>query len=444
MKRALSLMRKDADIIIKESIKAVDPICAVEKMVRITGDILYVGNRKYNLKKINNIYIVGLGKASSQMAIPLEKILGKKLAGGIINTKYGHGAKLKKLKINECGHPVPDKNGLKGAGEICRFVERAGKNDIVFCLISGGGSALFPLPAKEISFRDKQKTTQLLLKSGAAIQEVNTVRKHISAVKGGRLAKIISPAKIISLILSDVIGDDIAFIASGVTAPDPTTFLNCMEIMKKYKLQKSMPESVIKYIREGLKKKALETPKPGDDAFKEVKNLVIGSNFAAAEAAAKKAEKLGYNALILSTIIEGETSQVAGVHAAIAKEILMSNNPVKKPACVISGGETTVTIKGKGKGGRNMEFCLACIGSISGCENIVISSVGTDGTDGPTDAAGAIVDSNSCAKAMKKKLMPLKYLDNNDSYNFFKKAGGLYITGPTGTNVMDIRVMLVK
>ena len=197
------------------------------------------------------------------------------------------------MKINECGHPVPDKNGLRGTEEICRFVDKAKRNDIVFCLISGGGSALFPLPAKGVSFRDKQKTTQLLLKSGATIQEVNTVRKHISAVKGGRLAKIISPAKIISLILSDVIGDDIGFIASGVTAPDPTTFLNCMEIIKKYKLQKSMPESVIKYICEGLKKKALETPKPRDDAFKRVQNLIVGSNFAAAEAAAKKAEKLG-------------------------------------------------------------------------------------------------------------------------------------------------------
>ncbi len=443
MRKNMRNMKNDADRIITESIKSVDPGMAVSRMVSLKGRFLSVGQDKIDLNNINNIYVIGLGKASSRMAEPLEKMLGSRLTGGIINTKYGHNAGLKKIKINECGHPVPDRNGLRGAKEICDFVKQAGENDIVFCLISGGGSALFPLPAGGLSFPDKQKTTQLLLRSGATIQEVNTVRKHISSVKGGRLAELISPARGISLILSDVIGDDMGFIASGVTSPDPTTFGDCINIIKSYRLQKKMPSQVMEYLNRGVKVSCMETPKSGNPVFKKVSNLLVGSNFLACDAAMKKAASLGYNALLLSTVIEGETKDVAKVHSAVAKEVLLSGNPVKKPACIISGGETTVTVKGKGKGGRNMEFCLACVKHISGFNNIVIASVGTDGTDGPTDSAGAVVDSTTFEKALKKKCIPAKYLESNDSYNFFRKCGGLYITGPTGTNVMDIRLMLI-
>ncbi|MBN2191145.1 MAG: glycerate kinase [Candidatus Aureabacteria bacterium] len=436
-------MKDDAGRIVTESIKSVDPGMAVLRMVKLKGLLLSVGRIKINLKNINNIYVIGLGKASSQMAKPLEKILGSRLTGGIINTKYGHNAGLKKIKVNECGHPVPDRNGLKGAGEICDFAKQAGENDIVFCLISGGGSALFPLPAGGIAFSDKQKATQLLLKSGATIQEVNTVRKHISSVKGGRLAKLISPARVVSLILSDVIGDDMGFIASGVTSPDPTTFRDCVDIIKRYRLMKKMPLPVIKYLSRGIKVPSMETPKPGDPVFKKVSNVLVGTNFLACNAAMKKAKSLGYNTLLLSTAMEGETREIAKAHSAIAREVLLSGNPVGRPACIISGGETTVTVRGKGKGGRNMEFCLACVEYISGLKNIVIASVGTDGTDGPTDSAGAVVDSSTFEKALKKRCIPAEYLGNNDSYNFFKRCGGLYITGPTGTNVMDIRIVLV-
>ncbi|MDD5644971.1 MAG: glycerate kinase [bacterium] len=436
-------MRSDAAKIIKESIESVDPAAAVRRMIKLEGQDISAGHRKIKLNNAGNIYVIGLGKASAQMARPLEKILGPRLSGGIINTKYGHGCRLKKIKINECGHPVPDKNGLKGATEICDFVKQAGADDIVLCLISGGGSALFPLPAAGIDFSDKQKATQLLLKSGADIHEVNTLRKHISSVKGGRLAELISPARTISLILSDVIGDDMGFIASGVTAPDTTTFKDCIGIIEKYNLRKKMPFSVMKYLEKGAKTASMETPKPGNSIFKKVNNVLIGTNFLACAAAVNKAREIGYNTLLLSTVIEGETRDVAKVHSAVAKEVLMSDNPVKKPACIISGGETTVTVKGNGKGGRNMEFCLACAGHISGFGNIVIASVGTDGTDGPTDSAGAIIDSGTFKKALNKKCSPGEYLENNDSYNFFRKCGGLYITGPTGTNVMDIRIVLV-
>jgi len=438
------LLRKDAVDIFKASLKAVDPAQAVKKHLLRKDDRLVVGNREYSLAEFDCIYVVGAGKAGASMALALEEILGDKIQSGIVNVKYGHGEKdIKKVKINEAGHPIPDESGIRGTKEIIELLEKAGERDLVICLISGGGSALLPYPVEEISLGEKQETTRLLLSCGADIREINAIRGHISKVKGGKLAKIAYPAAIISLILSDVIGDNISAIASGPTAPDTSTFKDCFNILGKYDLIEGVPQSVLGFIKKGLRGEVEETTKKEDPVFKKVHNIIIGSNILALNAAAKRASELGYNSLILSSFIEGETREVAKVHAAIAKEIRSSGNPVAPPACVASGGETTVAIKGDGLGGRNQEFVLACAIEINGMERTVILSGGTDGTDGPTDAAGAICDGSTIERSLKLGMNAGEYLGRNDSYHFFKKLGDLIVTGPTRTNVMDVRLILV-
>jgi hydroxypyruvate reductase len=350
---------------------------------------------------------------------------------------------LEKIHVTEAGHPVPDEAGLEGASQIVRFLERVGGKDLVFFLISGGGSALLPYPFEGLTLEDKQLVTKVLLDAGANIHEINTLRKHLSRVKGGRLAKIAHPATLISLILSDVIGDDLDSIASGPTVPDRSTFQDCWDIMDKYQIIDEFPSSVSEFLTRGIRGDIDETPKPGDPVFERTLNLIIGSNIQAVKAAATKASGLGYNTLILSTFVEGETRDVARVHAAIAREIRNSGNPIESPACVISGGETTVTMRGKGKGGRNQEFILAGALDIEGLEDVVLLSAGTDGTDGPTDAAGAIADGLTVTRARKINLDPVASLRDNDSYHFFQALDDLIITGPTFTNVMDLRIILV-
>jgi hydroxypyruvate reductase len=396
-----------------------------------------------NLEKFKHIYIIGAGKATASMAKAIEEMLNDRITEGIINVKYRHLERLKKIKINEAGHPIPDAAGEKGALEIINLAKKAEKDDLVICLLSGGASALLPVPVNQISLKEKQLTTDILLKSGAKINEVNIIRKHISQIKGGRLAQIVAPARLITLILSDVVGDDLSTIASGPTVPDETTFDDALKVLKKYDLVEKIPISVLEYIKSGIQGKVEETPKKNNPIFKNVENIIIGNNFDALQAAKIKAEELGFNTLILSSQIEGETKEVAKVHTAIAKEIIKTNNPVKKPACIISGGETTVTIKGDGLGGRNQEFVLSSAIEIAGLEEVVILSAGTDGTDGPTDAAGAIVDGSTIRRAKELGMNAEEFLKKNDSYHFFKRLGDLFITGPTNTNVMDLRIMLI-
>jgi hydroxypyruvate reductase len=299
-------------------------------------------------------------------------------------------------------------------------------------------------PVENLSLQDKQAMTRLLLDCGAKIHEVNAVRKHLSQVKGGRLAKLAYPATIVSLILSDVVGDPIDSIASGPTAPDGSTFLDCWRIVQRYGLAERIPRSVRDFLQRGLQGIANETPKPGDPLFEKVQNVIIGNNRTALLAAKERAEGLGFNTLILSGFIEGEAREAGGFHAAIAKEILTTGNPVRRPACVISGGETTVTIRGDGHGGRNQEFALAAAINIEGMDGAVMLSAGTDGTDGPTDAAGAIVDGNTVQRAKTQGLDAGDYLQRNDSYHFLEATDDLLITGPTFTNVMDLRLVLVS
>ncbi len=442
-KKTLKELRKDSMKIFYAGLSAADSFKAVNKFVHRKGNLLEIGKDSYFLDDFKHIYIVGAGKASAHMGKAMEVILKNRLKKGFITVKYGYGEKLKKIKINQAGHPIPDESGVKGATEIIRLLQTAGKDDLVICLISGGGSALLPLPAKGITLQEKQHTTQLLLKCGACIEEINTLRKHLSRIKGGWLAKIAFPAQLISLILSDVIGDPLTAIASGPTVPDTTTYEECWNIVRKYNLKDKLPPSVLNHLDKGRKGEIPETPKEGNPVFKKVKNIIIGSNNLAIKAARIQAKKLGYHTLVLSSFIEGETREVAKVHTAIAKEILATGNPVPAPACVLSGGETTVTIKGKGMGGRNQEFALAAGIEIKGMENVVILSAGTDGSDGPTDAAGAIVDGATLLKAEKIGINAQEYLEDNNSYHFFQKIKDLFITGPTSTNVMDLYLILI-
>lgn len=438
-----SQLRRFALKIFRAALDAADPVAAVLRHVCVSQDTLIVGRRRYRLDSFRNIYVVGAGKASAAMAQAVEKLLGRRITGGLINVKYGHTGPLRRIELNECGHPVPDEAGVRGARRIAALLESAGKDDLVLCLISGGGSALLPSPAPPLTLAQKQEATRLLLACGANIHEINALRKHISTLKGGQLARLAQPATVISLLLSDVIGDDLDVIASGPTAPDASTFATARAVLEKYDLLDKVPAAVRERIEQGVAGQIEETPKSGDPIFQRVQNLVVGSNALAVEAAAAKARDLGLRPLILSTRIEGETREIARMHAAIAKEALLSSRPVRPPACLISGGETTVTIRGDGLGGRNQEFVLAAALDLAGYRGVVVLSGGTDGTDGPTDAAGALADGSTVARAEALGLRPQEFLARNDSYRFFDALGDLLKTGPTKTNVMDVRLLLI-
>jgi len=440
---SVATLKLDALKIFYAGLNAVDPKKAVLNHVRRDGRFLVVDGKKYCLSELRNIYIIGAGKAGASMALAMEEILDGFISEGFVNVKYGYTVALKKIRINEAGHPVPDESGSRGAEEMVRIVSNAMEDDLVICLISGGGSALFPLPAPGISLNEKQEVTKNLLACGASINEINAVRKHISRIKGGQLARLSYPATLITFILSDVIGNPLDVIASGPTVPDSSTFDYVREILERYNLWNTLPITVRRHIDKGMRGEIPETPKKDEQVFSKTQNVIVGSNIQAVLAAAKEAKGCGYNTMVLSSFIEGETKDVSRVHAAIAKEILQSGNPVPRPACIVSGGETTVTIRGSGKGGRNQEFCLAASLDITGLDEVVILSGGTDGTDGLTDAAGAICDGQTVNRALEKGMKALNYLLNNNSYHFFKGLNDLIITGPTNTNVMDLRLILV-
>jgi len=436
-------MKHDADRIFKSAIRAVDPGAAIRRTCKRDDNLLHIGDRTYDLSGFEDVYIIGAGKAGAPMALALEELLGDRVTDGVVCVKYGHSESTRFTRIMEGGHPVPDENGVTAARKILDTARRAGERDLVLCVLSGGGSALAPLPVSGITLEEKQEATRVLLASGATIHEINTIRKHISDFKGGNLAEAVYPARLVSLILSDVVGDDLDVIASGPTVPDSSTYEECQRILDRREIADSIPESIRAHILRGVRGRVPETPKPGDPVFLGTQNLVVGCNRDAVLAAASEARRLGYEALILSTRIEGEAKEVARVLAAVAKEIVESGNPIAPPACILSGGETTVTLKGHGLGGRNTEFVLASAMELAGWNSVVTVSVGTDGTDGPTDAAGAVCDGLTVRRAREKGLNPESYLSNNDSFHFFEQLGGLIRTGPTKTNVMDVRFSLV-
>ncbi len=407
-----SQLRRDALAIFRAALDAADPAAAVVRNLKVSY-------------KFQRIFVVGAGKAGATMAKAVERQLGSRITAGLINVKDGHTVKLRRIELNECGHPVPDLRGVEGARRIAAIARDCQAGDLLICLISGGASALMPLPAEGVTLEHKQDITRQLLACGATIHEINAVRKHLSAIKGGQLAQLAAPAEVLSLILSDVVGDNLDVIGSGPTAPDASTYDDAIAVLHKYGIEANIPKR--------------ETPKQLSNA----KNVIIGSNRQAIDAAQKKARALGYHTLVLATTIEGETRDVARMHAAIAREIVTSNRPARRPACILSGGETTVTLCGNGKGGRNQEFALAAAIDIADAGPIAIFSAGTDGTDGPTDAAGAIAFGSTIRRAKVKGLDPKQHLANNDAYHFFEPLKDLIKTGPTGTNVMDIHVILV-
>ncbi|UCD83086.1 MAG: glycerate kinase, partial [Desulfobacterales bacterium] len=431
-------MRQHAMAIFKAALKAVDPVEAILRYVKLVDDGLQIGEQRFKFEDYDRILVTGAGKAGAPMAKALEDLLGDRISDGVIVVKEGHGLPLQHMRIHEAGHPVPDKRGIRGAEDILSLVEAAGERDLVICVISGGGSALLVAPAEGVTLENKQEVTRLLLACGADIHEINTVRKHLSRAKGGGLARLAYPATVISLILSDVIGDDLNVIASGPAVPDTSTFADARGVFKKYDIWNKLPESVQTRIQQGLAGDIEDTPKAGDDVFKRCYSELVGTNIQALIAASREAQRKGYRSLILSSTVEGEAREVVKMFAAFAKEVRNSANPIPAPACILCGGETTVTIQGEGKGGRNQEFALASAMIIDGMENIVVLSGGTDGTDGPTDAAGAIADGKTITRARSINLDPLDFLKRNDSYHFFKPLDDLIITGPTRTNVSDV------
>ena len=421
-------LRRQALAIFKAALRAANPAEAVADRLA-----------REDFSGYRHIYVVGAGKAGAAMARATERALGRPIARGLLNVKYGYVAPLRRIELNECGHPVPDQRGVEGARRIAEIAAGAGPDDLVLCLISGGASALLPLPADPITLDEKQEVTKLLLACGASIHEINAVRKHISRIKGGQLARLAYPARVLSLLLSDVIGDDLDVIGSGPTAPDASTFALARTILEKYGIFQRVPAAVRERMESGVRGEIPETPKRGERIFTRVRNVVIGSNRLAVDAAAVRARQLGFRTLVLSTFVEGETREIARMHAAIAKEIVHAGRPLKPPACVITGGETTVTLRGDGLGGRNQEFALSAAIDISGLPNVVVLSAGTDGSDGPTDAAGAIADGRTLARNPRAP----EFLARNDSYHYFEGLRDLIVTGPTNTNVMDVRLILV-
>ena len=433
------------------ALAAVDPAEAVYQFVSRVGDQILVADRSYNLREYDRVLLVGAGKAALPMAEAVSEVLGDRLNGGVIITKYHHADRPlpDRIRVHEAGHPVPDQSSVEATHDLAALLREVTPRDLVFCVISGGGSALMTLPAEGIALADLQTTTQLLLRAGATIHQINTIRKHLDTIKGGGLARLANGAPIVALILSDVIGDELSIIASGPTVPDPSTFAMAWQIVQQFDLIDQLPASIRVRLTHGTSGEIPDTPKPGDPLFERVQTVIIGSNAQAAQAAEKAAQQLKFNTLLLTTQIQGEAREVAKVAAALAQEIARYNRPVPKPACLILGGETTVTLKGHGPGGRpalggrNQELALASAIAIDGLPNTLIAALGTDGTDGPTDAAGAIATGDTVERARSIGLEAQAYLADNDAYHFFQTLGDLIMTGPTGTNVNDLLFILV-
>jgi hydroxypyruvate reductase len=433
-------LKADARRIFQAALEAADAGNALRRHVRVTRNFLHVGAEKLDLQLFERVVVVVVGKAAVAMAAALEEILGPRIGRKVVVTKHGHAGPSR--HVIEAGHPVPDEAGLGAARELDALLRELNARDLLLVGVSGGASALLPAPAGGVSLAAKQKTTNLLLRAGANIRQLNAVRKHLSYLKGGQLAALAYPATVVGLLLSDVVGDSLDVIGSGPTAPDSSTFRDAMNVLREFELVERVPQPVRRRLELGVAGKIAETPKADNPIFRNVHNVIIGSGRLALDAAALEARRLGYRPLILASSIEGETREVAAVHAQILRETVAWGNPLRPPACILSAGETTVTLKGHGKGGRNQEFALAAAFGIAGLPGVALLSGGTDGTDGPTDAAGAVADGSTIARAAALGFDAQQSLAQNDSYPFFDALGDLIRTGPTGTNVMDIHVLL--
>lgn len=442
--------RELLDRIVAAALRAVEPGQAVRQALRLEGAELVVGARRFPLHRLSRVMVVGAGKASAPMAAEAEALLlstGVSVEGVVI-VRDGHGVPTRHVRIIEASHPIPDQRGMDGTDAVLALLARAGAEEgtLVLCMLSGGGSALLTRPAAGLTAEDLQRTTSLLLRSGAPIQDVNAVRKHLDTVKGGGLARAAGGAPLVALVLSDVVGNPLDVIASGPTVPDTSSWADVGRIVEERGLWPTLPPAIAEQIRAGVSGALAETPKPSDPAFTSgrVQTLLVGSNRQACQAAAREAQTLGVASLLLTTFVEGEAREVGRWLAALLREVDASGNPLPRPCCLIAGGETTVTVRGEGLGGRNQEVALGAARDLAGLSRVLLASIGTDGSDGPTDAAGALVDGTTLGRAASRGLDPADFLARNDAYHFFQPLGDLLLTGPTRTNVNDLYVLLAR
>ena len=449
-------LRADAEAIFRAGVRRVDPRPMVREALSLEGSVLTINadgrSQAWDLANFDRVMVLGFGKASARMALGLEDALGKRIHGGLIAVKHGHGEELGFIELIEASHPVPDESSTLAARRILALAKEANEKTLAIILVSGGGSAILCAPwddgERQLSLADKATITSALLACGADIREINTVRRHLSAVKGGRLAAALAPATVVSLVLSDVLGDELSSIASGPTVPDATSWADAMDVIERYGIARRLPETAMQLLHDGLSGLVPDTPKPGNPVFDKVWNIILGSNRQAALAAAAKAEELGYHTLYLGSRVACEAREAALFYQGIAASCASQGEPVPLPACIIGGGETTVTIQGEGKGGRNQEMALAFLCGLIDMEpalakRLCFLSGGTDGNDGPTDAAGAFADASLLGASKEAGLNLRKFLASNDSYNCFDKIQGLLKTGPTNTNVCDLQISLI-
>jgi len=434
--------RKHSRYIFQHALLAANPYSCVSDKFIFKKNILKLEKKTYDLNNYNKIYVIAFGKASTEMASAVEDLLGDYISEGIVISNHDMKSKFKKLSYLRSSHPIPDEKSVIAAKDVIKILEKSNNNDLVIFLISGGGSSMLALPAAGLSLHDKRNVTEILLKSGVDTNGLNTVRKHISQIKGGGLLKKALPSEVITLVLSDVVGDKLDAIASGPTVPDETTFEECWKVIEALRLENRIPPQVTLHLERGNLGEIPDTLKQKDYDHKKVETLIVGNNLKSLVAAKQKAKELGYHSLLLSSQMNGEAREVAKAVSSIAFEIERYNIPLKKPACLIFGGETTVTVTGSGKGGKNTETALSFAMEIIG-RNIVGLFCGTDGVDGPTDAAGAICDGKTRSRSRNNNISAREYLTNNDSYNYFEHLGDLIKTGPTGTNVMDLGIILI-
>lgn len=429
--------------ILSAALEAVEPGQAVARHLQRQGDELCVDDRSYNLRSYRRILLVGVGKAALPMGQAVARILAERLTGGVLITKEGHAATRgdplpPSVEVFEAGHPIPDERGLQATRRLAQRLSDAGEGDLILCVLSGGGSALLAAPAEGVHLGDIQALTTALLRCGANIQEINTLRKHLDTVKGGGLARLAAPAEMITFILSDVIGDPLDVIASGPTVADASTFKQACAILERYQLAAGAPPAVLRRLQQGARGQIAETPKPDQALFSGVHNLLVASNRHAAAAALHQAHSEGLNSLLLTTSLQGEASQAGRFAAALARQMASCDGPLARPACLLLGGETTVTLRGRGRGGRNQELALGAVADLAGLSEVAVVALATDGGDGPTDAAGAVAGGETWERARALGLDPHAALANNDAYPFFQALDDLLRTGPTQTNVNDL------
>jgi glycerate-2-kinase len=415
---------------------------AVDRAISKNGEKLVIGRRRYDLRRYERVVVLGAGKAAASMAQAVELRLGSRLQGGFAVVKHGYAVPTKRIVVAEAGHPVPDRSGQKAAGRLCAMAAELGRRDLLILLLSGGASSLLPAPVAGITLADKQRTTQELLRCGASIRDINTVRKHLSRIKGGRLAEL-TVATVATLVLSDVLGDDLSAIASGPTTPDPTTYHEAVAILKRYHIWPAIPQRVRQHLDYGCQGLLPETPKPGSSLFRRIHHHIVGNNAAAVKAVARAAREAGLRALVCPAIT-GEARDEGRRFGALAREIVREGKLLQGPCCVVAGGETTVTVSGKGTGGRAQEFAAAAALEIAGLAQVWVAAIGTDGTDGPTDAAGAVVDGNTAARAQRLSVDLDGALKRHNIYPALKKLDQLIMTGPTGTNVNDLYLIVAR